>query len=194
MESSVGQCHLLRISRELRDTIYDYVIHFDPPTGTVSHYKNSFGKAGFSTTIVKAPGTDFSIPWVNLLLTCKAISTGIIVYLDVLSKVDKEEHRTWTLDLAASHNILKPALWRQIPCHPARAEILVANIDFADGHTSFWGDGGPMPIVRQLYQTLNRILHYGPAFGRQVPLLQPLRLKTLVLHVATGRKTGSYLE
>jgi hypothetical protein len=43
-----------------------------------------------------------------------------------------------------------------------------------------------MPILRKLYQTLNQILHYGPALGRQVPLKQPLRLKTLVLFAATG--------
>jgi hypothetical protein len=113
----------------------------------------------------------------------------IIAYLDVRSNVDKEKHHTWTLELAASGDRLKPALWRQIPCHPAKAEILVANIDFTDNggkNAQFWGDGGPMPIVRQLYQTLNRILHYGPAFGRQVPLSKPLRLKTLILRATTG--------
>lgn len=186
MESPVDQCHLLRISRELRNCIYDHVIHLDPPTDTVWHYKSGRGKGGFYTTIVKAPGTHFSIPWVDLLLTCKAISMEIIAYLDLQSNLETEEHRTWTLELAASGGRLKPALWRQIPCHPDKAEILVATLDFTDESIQFWGDGGPMPVVRHLYQTLNRILHYGPALGRQVLLSRPLRLKTLVLHAATG--------
>jgi hypothetical protein len=178
MESPVDQCHLLRISRELRYCIYDHVIHFDPPTDTVWDYRGR-------TTFVKTPGTNFSIPWVDLLLTCKAINEEITAFLDIQSNIDKEGHRTWILELAASGCRLQPALWRQIPCAPAKAEVLIANLNFTE-RTRFWGDGGPMPILRKLYQTLNQILHYGPALGRQVPLKQPLRLKTLVLFAATG--------
>jgi hypothetical protein len=186
MESPVEQCHLLRISRELRHCIYDQVTRLDPPSDTVWQYKNSHNSDGFNTTIIKAPDTNFSIPWVNLLLTCKSISTEIIAFLDIGSSLGNEERRTWNIELTASDGgALRPALWRQIPCHPARAEILVANIGFASESTQFWGCGGPMSIVRNLYQTLNRILHYGPAFGRQIPLSQPLRLKTLVLRTTT---------
>jgi hypothetical protein len=186
MESPADQCHLLRISRELRNCIYDHVIHLNPPSDTVWDYKDDFDKGRFHTTTLKAPGTNFSIPWVDLLLTCKAISIEIIAYLDLQSNLDKVENRTWTLELATSGGLLKPALWRQIPCYPAKAGILVANLDFTNRRAQFWGDGGPMPIVRQLYQTLNRVLHYGPAFGRQVLLSQPLRLKTLVLRATRG--------
>ena len=185
MESPVKPCHLLRISRELRDCIYDHVIHFDPPTDTVGEYKNNWRKARYSTQIVKTPGTNFSIPWVDLLLTCNAIKIEITAYLDVLSKVDNNEHRTWTIDLAVYDGLLKPAQWRQIPCHPIKVKFLVANLDFNENFL-FWGDGGPRPIVRQLYQTLNRILHYGPVFGKQVLLSQHLRLDMLVLRVTRG--------
>lgn len=44
-----------------------------------------------------------------------------------------------------------------------------------------------MPIVRQLYQTLNWILHYGPVFCRTDPLSRPLHLETLVLNLSTAR-------
>jgi hypothetical protein len=191
MESSVGQCHLLRISRELRHSIYDLVIDFDPPTDISWQYKGGFGKDGYITNIVKTSSTKFSIPWVELLSTCKAINMEMIAYLDVRSNVGKEEHHTWTLQLATFGGFLKPSLWRQIPCPPAQARILVAKIDFTEKNAKFWGSGGPMPIVRFLYQTLNRILHYGPAFGRQVPLAEPLRLKTLVLRAKIGSSGAS---
>ena len=188
MESPVDQCHLLRISRELRYCIYDHVIHLNPPSDTVWDYENGFGKGRFRTSHYNPHSTrhKFSIPWVDLLLTCKAISIEMIAYLDLQSNLGKEENRTWTLELATSSGRLKPALWRQIPCHPAKAEILAANLGFRNRKAEFWGCGGPRPVVRQLYQTLNRFLHYGPVFGRQVLLSQPLRLKTLVIRAMRG--------
>ncbi len=61
-----------------------------------------------------------------------------------------------------------------------------------------------MPNVRQLYQTLNGILHRGPVFNRESPLAQPLRLTRLIIRIyasgpvestdSSASETASLLE
>lgn len=47
-----------------------------------------------------------------------------------------------------------------------------------------------MPIVRELYQTLNRFLHCGPMLDARTPLAQPLKLDRLVVVVETAKDYG----
>lgn len=47
-----------------------------------------------------------------------------------------------------------------------------------------------MPVVRQLYQTLNLVLHNGPVLSRASPLPHALKLKRMVMHVTAVRAGG----
>jgi hypothetical protein len=186
MASISDSCHLLRIPLEIRYSIYDLVIHFIPPSDTVWKYKGGYANGEFYTTIFKDADTSFSLPWVNLLLTSKVLSEELRAYMSRPSGVDKHTKSCWELDIVAvQQGHLKTAQWRQLTCHPADVNTLVANIEFPDQRILFWGCGGPRPIVRQLYQSLNGILHYGPTFAGVHLLSQHLRLKTLVLNLRT---------
>ncbi|KAH8897551.1 hypothetical protein GQ53DRAFT_742592 [Thozetella sp. PMI_491] len=182
--------------REIRYYVYDNVTHFDPPSKIVWGYLEEF-EHGYQTKPTKAPDTKFCIPWINLLLTCKAIRMEVDAYVNMQSRVDKE-NATWTVELAIGNGRVTSSRWRHIPCNPTQAETLVAKLQFPHPKARFWGCGGPMPVVRELYQTLNWLLHYGPALSRQTRLSQPLKFKTLVLRVATlppdesGKKGGGF--
>ncbi|KAH8884058.1 hypothetical protein GQ53DRAFT_829992 [Thozetella sp. PMI_491] len=182
MERPSDRCYLLEIPTEVRQAIYDQVIHLDPPT----EVSWSFGK--WDGSIAKTPDADFSISWVNLLLTSRAINSELQAYLALRRGFD-EGNRTWVFETACSSRglgCLTPATWRQITCPPADIDTLVAKIFFPNPRSRFFGDGGLAPIVSQLHGAFNRIFHYGPAFGRHTPLPQPLKLKTTVLRVSTS--------
>ncbi len=141
MESSSSRCHLLRVSREIRFLVYDLVIHVDLPSDVIWNCKDGFGKEGFFTQISNTSDQNFSIPWVNLLSTCKAIGAEVSAYMDSQSFLKEEQNRSWVVDLAAAHpSRIGPTRWRRIPCHPAKIETLVANIDFGT-NVRFWGCG-----------------------------------------------------
>ncbi len=182
---TTNPCHLLRVPLEIRHLIYDHVICLDTLSSTIWRFRDGYGHGGFSTTIIKPPVRSLLIPWFNIMLTCQAIQAEISDYMNTPSVVAHGQARgTWVLDLATvQRGRVKSVNWRQLSCHPTKVEVLVANLQFPAPRVSFFGDGGPMPIVRQLYQTLNWILHYGPVLSRRNPLPQHLKLKTLVLCV-----------
>lgn len=184
------QCDFFKVPRELRQNIYDKVIFSDIGHQLVLAYKDGRGKGQYltTTTLVKNSGAHLSIPWLNLLSTCKAIKLEISAYMKSLSFLSAEQSRTYILDLVGVVSYLGPATWRQIPCRPSEVEELVVNFDLRYKRLRAWGDG-PTPILRQLYQTLNLILHHGPIFSRNYPLKQHLSLKSLVFHVATRRRS-----
>jgi hypothetical protein len=193
MASHIETCYLLTIPREIRYYIYDLVMHLSLSDETVWKYQHGFGNGGFFTRIYKESETSFSLPWINLLTTCRTISKEMRLYMSPSSAVDNPQKYSWILDIVAGQVQLEAAQWRQISCPPTSVNTLVANIEFPGGRAQFRGDGGPMPILQQLYQTLNRVLHYGLNFGGHRHLSQHLRFKTLVLNLKTspGHEYGS---
>lgn len=74
--------------------------------------------------------------------------------------------------------------WTTIACPPAATRRLIANLRVCK-ELRLWGDGGPAPITRALYQALNRTLHCGPFLEskRQMPSHMALRELTIKLQL-----------
>jgi hypothetical protein len=186
MASTYDSAHLLTIPREIRYSIYDLVIHCEP-TEAVWNYEEAFERSKYKDIVSKTPEKRFSLPWINLLSTCKLVKNEMTAYMKPSSGTDPVDRFPWVLDIIASDDgRLEAGRWREISCHPASIKTLIANISTPRKVLNFWGDGGPMPIVWELYQTLNWILHFGPVLRRQNPLSSPLRLRTLVIRVISG--------
>ncbi|KAI0190641.1 hypothetical protein EV127DRAFT_78125 [Xylaria flabelliformis] len=99
-----------------------------------------------------------------------------------------EAYRTYTMDVyGTGRGFLRSSSWQNIPCSPSNIKNILVNIHIDCGsrprRIRTIGDGGPMPIVRELYQTLNLLLHNGPILSRTTPLQQPLKLKNLDVNV-----------
>ncbi|KAH9906233.1 hypothetical protein F4778DRAFT_637611 [Xylariomycetidae sp. FL2044] len=191
------QASLLGIPREVRQCIYAYTIHQDLDCEVVKVYKDCWRNRSFATRILHDPDFKFSVPWVNLLLTCTVVRAELHDYMNSPSIHDAEESCAYVMDITAMPAGLGTTTWRHIPCRPSQATKLVVNMHFHEERiepetdrwhgVDFWGCGGPRGIVRQLYQTLNLLLHYGPALWRQTLLHHPMRLKTMILNVTTKR-------
>jgi hypothetical protein len=181
-----NQSILFKIPAEIRHEIYSNVARLAIDWPLVTRYAGDHSrKIGFFTTLVENPGAKLSLPWLHLRLTCKAVAEDLERYMSSESFLGADENHTLVVDIIAAKHRLGSASLRRVPCQPSHIQGLVANLDFRD-RVRFWGNGGLMGIVRDLYQTLNWILHYGPVFTRQSPLAEPLRLKTLAIRVTTG--------
>ncbi|KAI0471370.1 hypothetical protein F4859DRAFT_485438 [Xylaria cf. heliscus] len=188
----------LGIPRETRQYIYDYVIHLDLNYEVVKLYKDGWGDGGFSTVMYKHPVETLTVPWLNLLLTCKSVNSELGAYMNSPFVLGDEDNRTYTMDIfASSRGVLRSSTWQRIPCSPSSANSVSVNIqieypkhDKPYRRVRTWGCGGPMPILRQLYQTLNLLLHNGPILSRASPLQHPLKLKNLDIN-ATATSGGT---
>ncbi|KAH8651320.1 hypothetical protein BX600DRAFT_516900 [Xylariales sp. PMI_506] len=185
MEGTLGgQSILCRIPLEVRYRIYDFVAQLDIDNTQVAMPDRMFLDPESSEEISRSIDTELCLPWIDLRLTCRAVNTELVDYIGSLSTSDVSDNRTYTVDIdGATHMKLGYVVWRRVPCCPFEAKALVANINFRNGHCSLWGDGGPNPILSQLYQTLNSIVHYGPRVNRKSPLPEPMKLKQLVVNV-----------
>lgn len=184
-----SRCILFRLPREIRHKVYGCVASLDVEPHLPARYAGKYmADCGFVRMLDTQPGAQLSIPWVQLRLTCRAMNTELSEYLDSAAFLRPEENRTMVVDVVAGRGSLVQAALRRIPCQPAKVDTLVADLDMRIENIKFRGCGGPMNIVRDLYQTLNWILHYGPHFSRTSPLGQPLRLKSLVIRASTGEK------
>ncbi|KAI0547720.1 hypothetical protein F4679DRAFT_553159 [Xylaria curta] len=184
----VREASLLGIPRETRQYIYDYVIRSDLNYEIIKLYKDGWSNGGFTTVMYKQPVKKLIVPWVNFLLTCKYINIELGAYMNSLLVLGDEVNRTYTMDIhGTAGGILRSTTWHNIPCSPSNINTVFVNIHIDRGPRGrpirVWGCGGPMPIVRQLYQTLNLLLHNGPILSRASPLQQPLKLKDLDVHV-----------
>ncbi|KAI1361764.1 hypothetical protein F5Y08DRAFT_290330 [Xylaria arbuscula] len=192
------EASFLGIPREIRQYVYDYLMRCDLNYEVVKAYKDGWGAGGFGTVMCRHPSASLAVPWVNLLLACKAINAELSSYMSSPVVLGNEDNRTYTMDIIASgRGYLNSATWHKIPCSSNNADRVVVNIFFefksSNGRSQAtrrrrqvrtWGDGGPMPILRQLYQTLNLMLHNGPMLNRSSPLRKPLKLKKLEIHTA----------
>ncbi|KAI0973079.1 hypothetical protein F4678DRAFT_427900 [Xylaria arbuscula] len=190
------EASFLGIPREARQNIYDYVIRSDLNYEVVKLYQNDYAKGGAFTIMYRHPVETLTVPWVNLLLTCKPINAELGAYMSSPLVLGNEDNRTYTMDIhGTSSGVLKSSTWQKIPCSPSNANTVSVNILIKHGPSDWgvrtWGCGGPMPILRQLYQTLNLMLHNGPILSRASLLQHPLKLKNLVIHAAVTSDNSS---
>ncbi|KAF2094241.1 hypothetical protein NA57DRAFT_60873 [Rhizodiscina lignyota] len=187
--SSDNRASLLGLPRELRRQIYREVIGTEINCTTVEYWKDGhFSQTGFRCTPqLKGP---LQLPWLNLLFTCKEIAAEMKALTSEASFLQSEENATYVLELDPSLGLR--ATWERIPCPPSDARYLVANVVFDDMRDGqFWGDGGPMPVVRKLYQTLNHFIHCGPRFDAQRPLPQKMHLREIHVNVHLIREDAN---
>ncbi|TRX90607.1 hypothetical protein FHL15_008580 [Xylaria flabelliformis] len=182
------EARFLGIPRETRQHIYDYVILSDLNYEAVKLYKDGSSNYGTATVMYRNPIEVLTVPWVNLLLTCKYINTEMGAYMSSPVVLGDEANRTYTMVVCGTgRGFLRSSSWQKIPCSPSNVEHILVNIHIDCGsrlrRIRTIGNGGPTPIVRQLYQTLNLLLHNGPILSRAAPLQQPLKLKNLDVHV-----------
>ncbi|KAI0465894.1 hypothetical protein F4859DRAFT_527693 [Xylaria cf. heliscus] len=149
---------------------------------------------------LRADNAVMILPWVSLLQTCKTVYDELSAFMDLVSVTSDPDHNVYVIDIAVHHgDHLLSTTWGHVPCHPIKVREVVANIRFdwvdptrligqGDVFKS-WGAGGPMPIVAQLYQSINLLLHHGPAFTQQVPLPDGhLKLNTLTMNIYAPRR------
>ncbi|KAJ7816939.1 hypothetical protein B0H14DRAFT_3877659 [Mycena olivaceomarginata] len=175
-----SQSRLLDLPPELRGQIYDAVIALplDCQIARQTHRREQ------QTDAATAADTDrLPIPWLDLMLVCKLITKELHHHVHR----DTSGNTTYELEVdnltsLRGRGIAKKVTWRQIPCLPSRVRTLQAELVFISG-TQFWGNGGPNPILSQLYQVLNSLIHRGPLLVRQSPLGSNIHLDTLILHL-----------
>ncbi|RWA11931.1 hypothetical protein EKO27_g3174 [Xylaria grammica] len=194
------EASFLGIPREARQHIYDYVMRRDLDYEVVKGYRDGHGDGGCFVIMYRHPWGTLIIPWINLLLTCKSVNTELGAYMSSPVILGDEDNRTYTMDIHGNtRGHLNSATWHRIPCSLSNVDTILVNILFETKSDepswrkrahyrrhvrTFGSDGGPMPIVRQLYQTLNLLLHNGPILNRSHPLQLPPRLKKLEIHTA----------
>ncbi|KAJ7203170.1 hypothetical protein B0H12DRAFT_1243859 [Mycena haematopus] len=120
-----------------------------------------------------------SIPWLSLLLVCKTIANELRYHVHTSGNVAYELEVD---NLQCRYSIAHDVTWRRIPCPPSSVRILRADLVF-NLETRFWGAGGPMSILSELYQLLNCFIHNGPLLVRGSPLVKHLHLESLILQI-----------
>lgn len=201
----------LGLPSELRLKIYDHVLDFDrdkpealvpfpdPEKDDWRFKYNSFHllSDGFETEIQRRYiGQSLPrISWLSLQSTCRTVYHELRSH--VLGPEKGQAHdsaHTYALSILGGKGRLQGLHFTSMPCPPQDCRILRARISLRGSGIMprFWGDGGPMPIVRELYQTLNRFLHCGPRLDAAKSLPHPLKLEKLVVttYVEEGEDNG----
>lgn len=190
----VKRASLLGLPRELRLQIYQHVFETDIHHTVLKQWRHTFSsEKGFISVPDFNKNEKFTMPWLNLMLTCKATALEIRAAMQEPSFLGNERNRTYVLDLEATRGgmSLGAATWRQLPCAPAQVQVLEASYNASCGLQT-WGDGGPHGITSGLYQTLNHLIHCGPRFDSKKPLPEKMRLKKL--HVVVESRGVSERE
>nr|POE47048.1 hypothetical protein CFP56_00380 [Quercus suber] len=181
----VGRASFLGLPTELRLQIYSY-LRCAPMNATVMEgFRDGWEDHAFQTTPIRADTTRINIPWLNLMLTSRAIAAEMkadaVSGRAAATAVTTSKAQTYSLSISARWN-LDAITWTRIPCPPE--DVRVLDVTFhAPCDLRFWGDGGPRGIVRSLYQTLNLFLHCGPMLQKGHPLKKHISLKELILRM-----------
>jgi len=197
---SPNQATFIGIPRELRLRIYDYLRHSPIEYQVLKGFNDDFTNGGFSAKPIRAEDQHLYLPWLNVALTCRPLAHEIQSSLisspasatageDAERRGESADHdRTYTLSMELiRQGQVGQVTWTTIPCAPSDVKTLVVTCN-ADSKTRFWGDGGPMGIVRSLYQTFNLFLHCGPNFNATRPLPARIRLQELVVVMAVAER------
>ncbi|KAJ7267004.1 hypothetical protein B0H12DRAFT_1320962 [Mycena haematopus] len=166
---------MLNLPPELRLQIYDAVVDLPLDCKVVRRKR----REGFKTAQTTNSTCLRSIPWLSLVLVCKTIANELRHHAHTSGNVAYELEVD---NLQNQWSIAHDVTWRRIPCPPSSVRTLQADL-VLDLQTSFWGAGGPNPILSELYQLLNCFIHNGPLLVRGSPLANHLHLETLILQI-----------
>lgn len=181
---------LLGLPAELRLRIYEYVCHLEIDCtilNNIEHYMSRGIKARL--ILNQEANLRSNIPWINLSSTCKIIAAELKFFMLEASFLNSQINRIYSLDLevynAQTQDAVRKAIWRQIPCPPQHAQILVMNIATSSGFGP-WTDGGPASLARAVYQMLNHTCHNGPRMIRRHELKSHMQVKDLIINIDIG--------
>lgn len=185
----------LDLPREIRFQIYEHVFEFEVEC-TPLHIDDNR-----TTTVDAGNRPKICIPWLDLRMTCTTTAAELSAYTSSHSFLRQPEHEIYIFELITGRMTLDSIILQHAPCTPSQAQYLVIDLDVTDLRW-FWSYGGvPYPIVSQLFQALNRILHYGPllspplasATEKREPLF---RLQEMVINVTShaGQYTSKPTE
>ncbi|EME44950.1 hypothetical protein DOTSEDRAFT_43389 [Dothistroma septosporum NZE10] len=176
----LNEASLLGLPRELRLEIYQHVFSLDISHRILHQWRDTHtAEQGFKSVPDLNEGP-LSIPWLQLMLTCKTIALELRALMREPSFLEQHNNGTYTLDLEATRGgmTLGATTWRHIPCAPGQVRCLEAFYNASRGFQA-WGVGGPHGITSGLYQTLNHFVHCGPRFDSAHILSIPMHLKEL---------------
>lgn len=168
---------LLGIPTELRLAVYDVVLNTDLDCRILEGWESGHGRQGFWSRPRRNEQARLDVAWCNLLLTCKTIHDEL------------EPHMSQTLtgvyiaDIERrSQHSLGSFTWRRLDCHPRNVKQMIVRFKHeGDFKSTFWGDAAPHPIVRELFQTLNVLLHCGPRMDIKRELPEPMHIDKLAI-------------
>lgn len=190
MSTDSDQASLLGLPAELRLRIYQYVCHLEincTILNNIEHYMSRGIKARLILNQEANLGSN--IPWINLSSTCRTIAAELKSYMLEASFLNDQMNRIYSLDFevynAQSQEAIRKAIWRQIPCPPQHAQILVMNISTSSGFGP-WTDGGPASLARAVYQMLNHTCHNGPRMIRRRELSKHMQVRDLIINIDIG--------
>ncbi|KAK5706119.1 hypothetical protein LTR97_001105 [Elasticomyces elasticus] len=177
----------LGIPRELRLQIYEELQEQNLECKVLKKWRGGHDSRGFYATPIRDPEARLIIPWLSLLLSCRAIAAEMQSWIRNQAQAQGDDkHSTYIMetDLGGQESQdMGNVIWQRIPCAPTSAKVLLVHC-YTDTRNSFWGDGGPLNIVRSMYQTLNLFLHCGPRLNPEKPLQDGhLHLRELVIHM-----------
>ncbi len=196
MTTTIPRASLLGLPAELRLKIYDFTLLADVDCRVIDDIDHSKDSNGTHATLIPNPRADLAlaIPWLNLLLTCRIISSELRSYLRESACLKHNENRTYVLDLKVlGSQVQKPRrtiIWRRIPCAPNEANCLVMNVSTRP-EPGPWTEGGPASLARALHQVLNHTVHLGPRMVRDTLLEKHMELQDLLINVEIGSTCSS---
>ena len=175
---------LLGLPSELRLKIYDLVcqqqLDVRPSNGfkLERHYPphpNGLQGSYVKVIHVRTRHACFAIPWLDLTLSCKALSQEIKEHMESLSYLNIDASRTLEMDLKPASQgecvSLVDVVWRKLPC-PAQdvRRLIVHNYGAAT----------------TIMTALNIFLHCGISMDPRRPLTQHLDLGELMVNVLSS--------
>ncbi|GIZ47010.1 hypothetical protein CKM354_001011200 [Cercospora kikuchii] len=174
--STAQQANLLGIPTELRLAIYDAILDADVDCDILDKWDEGFEDRGFWSRPSRNEQTRLDLTWCNLLLTCRTIHT------ELESHMSKTRTGTYVAEIERNSHSITTFRWRRLDCAPRDVKSMIVEFKTEDPDCGFWGDGGPRPIVRELFQSLNLLLHCGPWLDvrYQLPELMHIGKLTIV--------------
>jgi len=133
---------LLGLPRELRLQIYKHILPEDICYTIDTNEIRTIAASKPRPLLHRSQ--HYVVPWILLLLVCKAIGEEVRSFIETTSSLAHDQEinsRTYTMYLDLQKRRAGPLIWRQVPCAPKDARVLVATC-VGDNHFHVWGDGG----------------------------------------------------
>ncbi|KAK3726134.1 hypothetical protein LTR37_000282 [Vermiconidia calcicola] len=170
------QASLLGLPVELRHNIYDHIFNLELQCKVLDGYSKGGDYSRYSA--IRSQGAKLQLPWLNLMFTCNSIAKELCSYMTLTIFTEDKTNHTYELTLEVRQNRIASVTWNKIPCQPSYASTIVANIGAIGPY-----DDGPRPIMAELHQTLNLLLHCGPLLDTKRPLRESMLVAMLLVNV-----------